>query len=173
MGRCYEFGVLVGEGCQHAMVVPASGGRCECEVCGVACTGKFAGCAAILAQPGYVPATAPAWALQKGRGEAPGGAGGADGGGRSRASAAGPGAGPPATELAATLVAMADRLDERQADLSRRIDALAAQIAELQRHGADQAAALDAALLALAEAVKRLEEGGRPAPLFGFPRRQS
>jgi hypothetical protein len=164
MGRCYEFGVLVGEGCQHAMVVPASGGRCECEACGVACTGKFAACASILAQPGYVPATAPAWALQKGEGTAATGAGSRSLG-SGTASASGP-------EVAAAVDGLAARLDERLAELTRRIDALAADVTRLQHPVDQQAAALEAAVAALDEAVKRLDEGGRPAPLFGFPRRQ-
>src|SRR5205823_303297 len=47
----------------HAMVVSAAGGSCVCVRCGVACTGRFAGCTEILAEPGRVPAFAPAWAL--------------------------------------------------------------------------------------------------------------
>ncbi len=64
MGRCYEFGVVIGAGCDHAMVVPAGGGRCECRSCGAVCTGRFDGCAAIVSQPGYVPVVAPAWAVE-------------------------------------------------------------------------------------------------------------
>jgi len=60
MGRCYEFGVPVVDGCEHAMVVVAEGGACACSACGAHCLGKFAGCADIVAQPGYVPSTAPA-----------------------------------------------------------------------------------------------------------------
>ena len=63
MGRCYEFGVVVREGCDHAMVVPGEGGRCECAACGASCPGRFPGCAAIVSRPGYVPVLAPAWAL--------------------------------------------------------------------------------------------------------------
>jgi hypothetical protein len=32
--------------------------------CGARCTGRFAGCASILEQPGFVPESAPDWALQ-------------------------------------------------------------------------------------------------------------
>ena len=59
MGRCYEFGPLIGEGCEHTMVVAAEGGHCECPSCGVTCPGRFAGCAAVVAKPGYVPVLAP------------------------------------------------------------------------------------------------------------------
>jgi hypothetical protein len=62
MGRCYEFGAVIGEGCGHAMVVSDEGGHCVCPVCQVTCPGKFNGCAGIVAQPGYVPLSAPVWA---------------------------------------------------------------------------------------------------------------
>ena len=55
MGRCYEFGVPVGDGCEHPMVVAADGSACVCSGCGTVCKGRFKGCAAILARPGYVP----------------------------------------------------------------------------------------------------------------------
>lgn len=63
MGRCYEFGVVITEGCDHAMVVPAEGGKCVCSGCGADCLGRFNGCASIISQPGYVPLLAPASAL--------------------------------------------------------------------------------------------------------------
>ena len=63
MGRCYEFGVSIREGCEHAMVVPAEGGRCECVGCGTSCPGRFKGCGRVIAQPGYIPSTAPGWSL--------------------------------------------------------------------------------------------------------------
>ncbi len=62
MGRCYEFGVEIHAGCEHAMVVTAEGGACECKVCSTVCPGRFAGCAAVVAIPGRVPPSAPAWA---------------------------------------------------------------------------------------------------------------
>lgn len=62
MGRCYEFGVSVEDGCEHAMSVVADGGACECTVCQAQCPGRFAGCAQVVSQPGYIPALAPAWA---------------------------------------------------------------------------------------------------------------
>jgi hypothetical protein len=65
MGRCYEFGVSIREGCEHAMVVPADGGRCVCVSCDTACPGRFKGCVAVISQPGYVPVTAPAWSLHR------------------------------------------------------------------------------------------------------------
>jgi hypothetical protein len=68
MGRCYEFGVSLSEGCEHAMVVAAEGGRCVCATCGSSCPGQFRACAAIVANPGYVPLTAPGWARPGGSG---------------------------------------------------------------------------------------------------------
>ena len=59
MGRCYEFGVVIAEGCDHVMVVPAEGGKCVCSGCGTECLGRFNGCASIISQPGYVPLLAP------------------------------------------------------------------------------------------------------------------
>src|SRR5688572_23223867 len=58
MGRCYEFGVAVAEGCEHAMVVTPEGGACQCRGCGVRCEGRFPGCAAIVAIPNRVPPAA-------------------------------------------------------------------------------------------------------------------
>ena len=62
MGRCYEFGAIIHEGCDHAMVVSSEGGTCVCNTCGSSCPGRFSGCGSILAQPGYVPVLAPRWA---------------------------------------------------------------------------------------------------------------
>lgn len=62
MGRCYEFGVSISDGCEQAMFVPAEGGRCECSGCGAPCHGQFRGCSAIISKPGYMPAIAPKWA---------------------------------------------------------------------------------------------------------------
>jgi hypothetical protein len=59
MGRCYEFGVLIHEGCEHAMTVAPEGGHCVCAECGTTCPGRFSGCAQIVSQPGYVPLLAP------------------------------------------------------------------------------------------------------------------
>src|SRR5947208_2289691 len=70
MGRCYEFGVAVVEGCEHAMVVSAEGGACQCSVCGAHCPGRFEGCEAIVAVPGRVPPLAPEWSTAACRGEA-------------------------------------------------------------------------------------------------------
>lgn len=162
MGRCYEFGVVVGEGCDHAMVVPAGGGRCQCATCGVACTGKFTACAAIIDQPGHVPSTAPAWAV-------------AVGGPRPEPAPPPLPAGPaprPAPELTELVEAVAKQIAEHDVELVNRIDDLAARVAELQRQGAQQAASLQAALARLADVVERVVETPRPAPLFGFPRRQ-
>lgn len=55
------------------MTVADAGGFCECTECGVTCTGRFRGCAAILARPGHVPAVAPPWAVA-GTGPPPSGA---------------------------------------------------------------------------------------------------
>ncbi len=162
MGRCYEFGVVVGEGCEHAMVVPAGGGRCQCATCGVTCTGKFAACASIIDQPGYVPATAPAWAV-------------AVGGPRPEPAPPRPPVGPapqPSPDLTELVEAVAKQIAEHDVELVTRIDDLAAQIAELQRQGAQQAASLQAALARLADVVERIGASPRPVPLFGFPRRQ-
>lgn len=63
MGRCYEFGTSIAEGCDHAMVVTSSGGACVCVRCQTLCGGRFGGCAAVIAEPGRIPAYAPAWAL--------------------------------------------------------------------------------------------------------------
>ena len=63
MGRCYEFGVVIEEGCDHAMVVSPEGGACVCAGCGAGCTGRFGGCSAILAMPGHVPLAAPKGSL--------------------------------------------------------------------------------------------------------------
>lgn len=68
MGRCYEFGVAVHEGCEQPMVVPAEGGKCVCATCGAVCHGKFRGCDAIISQPGYVPLAAPRAASEQHRG---------------------------------------------------------------------------------------------------------
>lgn len=175
MGRCYEFGVLVGDGCEHAMVVPAGGGRCECATCGVSCTGKFAACTAIIDQPGYVPSTAPAWAVAIG---APAPAPVPDEpvlpaspAAESRAPRP-PSATAPAGDLTELIEAVAKQLSEHDVDLVTRIDALAGQVGALQRQSASQSAALEAVVAALNELVKRLDESSRPAPLFGFPRRQ-
>lgn len=59
MGRCYEFGAVVSQGCDHAMVVVAQGGACGCSQCGALCRGRFSGCPEIVARPGYIPVLAP------------------------------------------------------------------------------------------------------------------
>lgn len=59
MGRCYEFGVVIHEGCEHTMVVSPEGGACLCGSCGASCTGRFRGCDAVLALPGHIPIAAP------------------------------------------------------------------------------------------------------------------
>jgi len=63
MGQCYEFGVAIHADCAHAMRVSSIGGQCECPTCGTVCLGRFEGCTGILDQPGYVPVTAPTWAV--------------------------------------------------------------------------------------------------------------
>jgi len=63
MGRCYEFGTSIVEGCDHAMVVTSTGGACVCVRCQTLCGGRFGGCTAIIAEPGRIPAYVPAWAL--------------------------------------------------------------------------------------------------------------
>ena len=42
MGRCYEFGLDVVEGCAEPMHAAEDG--CRCPSCGAACGGRFAGC---------------------------------------------------------------------------------------------------------------------------------
>jgi hypothetical protein len=64
MGQCYEFGVAIHEGCGHAMRVSDDGGACVCPTCGAYCEGRFAACGPILDRPGYVPVTAPRWAVE-------------------------------------------------------------------------------------------------------------
>jgi hypothetical protein len=64
MGHCYEFAVSITAGCGHAMTVSATGGVCECPICGARCEGRFDACESILRRPGYVPAFAPAWAVE-------------------------------------------------------------------------------------------------------------
>lgn len=61
MGRCYEFGPQIVEGCRHAMVVAEDGSACACPKCGAHCTGRFNACGTILAQPGHIPPGAPVW----------------------------------------------------------------------------------------------------------------
>lgn len=63
MGRCYDFGVSIDTSSERAMVVSAEGGSCVCPSSGVTCTGRFAGCADILNEPGRVPSNAPSWSL--------------------------------------------------------------------------------------------------------------
>jgi hypothetical protein len=65
VGHCYEFGVDIVLGCGHAMTVSSDGGVCECPTCGAGCDGKFEACAQVLEQPGYVPVTAPRWAVER------------------------------------------------------------------------------------------------------------
>jgi hypothetical protein len=64
VGRCYEFAAVIVDGCEHAMRVDSGGGACVCPTCEAHCTGRFAGCASILEQPGFVPQGAPDWAVQ-------------------------------------------------------------------------------------------------------------
>src|SRR3954470_361505 len=42
MGWCHEFGPDIAHDCGHPMTAGAS--HCFCEVCGVRCEGRFAGC---------------------------------------------------------------------------------------------------------------------------------
>ena len=65
MGHCYDFAVEIVEGCDHAMTVSDAGGLCECPTCGARCGGRFEACGQILEQPGYAPATAPQWAIDR------------------------------------------------------------------------------------------------------------
>ncbi len=65
MGRCYEFASHIVDGCDHAMTVNLDGSACECPSCGAHCTGRYDGCASILAQPGFVPVSAPQWAIER------------------------------------------------------------------------------------------------------------
>jgi hypothetical protein len=71
MGRCYEFGVAIGDGCEHAMVVSDGGGACGCAACGATCGGRFRSCAEVTSTPGYIPLAAPAWAHPGGTGVMP------------------------------------------------------------------------------------------------------
>src|SRR3954454_5994609 len=48
MGWCHEFGPDISHECGHPMTAGAS--HCYCEVCGVTCEGKFAGCAEVWAR---------------------------------------------------------------------------------------------------------------------------
>jgi hypothetical protein len=64
VGHCYEFAVSIDASCDHAMRVSDDGGACVCPTCGAHCEGRFAACAGILEEPGYVPLTAPAWAVE-------------------------------------------------------------------------------------------------------------
>jgi hypothetical protein len=48
VGLCTEFGPHIHPGCDHAMVPGAD--QCYCAVCNTACTGRFAGCAAVWAR---------------------------------------------------------------------------------------------------------------------------
>ena len=173
MGRCYEFGVLVGEGCEHAMVVPGSGQRCECATCGVTCTGKFAACETIIAKPGYVPATAPPWALRVGSfPEVPARA---SGGVVGRETGSGPGspkAGSDPADLVGAIEGVAKQLAEHDVELATRLDALAGEVAELQRRVSLQESALQAVLTRLAGIERKLDEP-RLGSLFGLTRRQS
>ncbi|MCJ7673054.1 MAG: hypothetical protein MUP67_13560 [Acidimicrobiia bacterium] len=45
------------------MRVDKKGGACVCPTCGAHCEGRFEACGPILEQPGYVPMTAPTWAI--------------------------------------------------------------------------------------------------------------
>lgn len=59
MGWCHEFGSQIEEGCDHPMM--AGEAACSCEVCGVSCPGRFAGCATVWARgPREVSFSAPA-----------------------------------------------------------------------------------------------------------------
>jgi hypothetical protein len=70
MGRCYEFGVSIDPSSELAMVVAPEGGHCVCPSTGATCPGRFAGCTAILSQPGRISPNAPEWALGINRAEA-------------------------------------------------------------------------------------------------------
>ena len=63
MGQCYEFGVTIKDGCGHAMRVPTKTGACVCPTCKARCEGRFEACARIVSEKGYVPVTAPQWAV--------------------------------------------------------------------------------------------------------------
>ena len=63
MGQCYEFGVTIKDGCGHAMRVPTKTGACVCPTCQARCEGRFEACARIVSEKGYVPVTAPQWAV--------------------------------------------------------------------------------------------------------------
>ncbi|MGH9177230.1 MAG: hypothetical protein ACRD0N_01560 [Acidimicrobiales bacterium] len=174
MGRCYEFGVLVGEGCEHAMVVPDPGGRCECATCGARCAGRFAACAAIIESPGYVPVTAPAWAVAVGNrsDRAPLGAGSSAGPGLGAGVPAQPEPAEAAADLVGALEGVAKQLAEHDVELATRLDSLAERVAELQRQVTGQESGLQAVLARLAAVDRKLDE--LPfGPLFGPPRRQS
>ncbi|MBW3548159.1 MAG: hypothetical protein KY452_08530 [Actinobacteria bacterium] len=58
MGRCYEFGPKIVEGCDHPMTAEPS--SCSCERCGAVCTGRFRGCADVWDKgPRHVAARRP------------------------------------------------------------------------------------------------------------------
>lgn len=48
MGWCHEFGPQINDGCDRPMV--AGEAACSCPACGVVCTGRFTGCAAVWAR---------------------------------------------------------------------------------------------------------------------------
>ena len=63
MGQCYALGATINPACDHAMRVDEAGGACVCPTCEVRCEGRFEACGPILQRPGYVPVSAPQWAI--------------------------------------------------------------------------------------------------------------
>lgn len=128
MGWCHEFGPQITAGCGHPML--AGRDMCTCSVCGVACTGRFAGCEAVWARG---PQVLPPHALDRVNGpqlsgaSAPGAAARTDGG-----------AGPIVVEAAPVEAVPATSAT------------LTAVVPDLQRH--------DRALERLARAVRRLTD---------------
>lgn len=173
MGRCYEFGVVVGEGCEHAMVVTTEGGECQCGTCGAGCAGRFAACEAILGQPGYIPVTAPAWAVTAGEGGLPQPTGTDAGPGPEAAAPTLGGAGD-RSDLVELVERVAKDLAEHDVVLAGRVDGLAEQVAQLQRVAIEQGETLAQALSHLQETIVNLASQSPRGPLFGFspPRSQ-
>ena len=162
------------------MVVPDEAGRCECPQCGATCGGQFKACTAIIATPGYVPITAPKWALVR-QHEAIDAVTGADGtpqdgpgsDGRAEATEGAPTAPEVPHAVAADLTGLIEDLGKQLATRDDELAALFERVleafGELRDTLADQAASI-AALDGTVAQIKTVIEAV-PAPLFGFRRK--
>ncbi|MGQ0521538.1 MAG: hypothetical protein ACT4PX_10370, partial [Actinomycetota bacterium] len=79
---------------------------------------------------------------------------------------------PDPVDLVGAIEGVAKQLAEHDVELATRLDVLAGQVLELQRHIARQATHLESLLTRLAAIDRRLDES-RLGSLFGLPRRQS